>query len=75
MDCDLNCRACKEMENYFQKQIEQGRKVSCEIKPIFEGKSMRPSRLEIIGKSDREKLKWNLLNEPGQEFPFRQTFR
>ncbi|MES1042720.1 DNA/RNA non-specific endonuclease, partial [Peribacillus simplex] len=55
MNGNVNVSAYKKLEYAWAKALREGQQVSVDIKPIYEGQSLRPSRFEIKYKIDGKK--------------------
>ncbi|MFB5085597.1 T7SS effector LXG polymorphic toxin [Psychrobacillus sp. PGGUH221] len=55
MNGNVNVSAYKKLEYSWAKALKEGQQVSVDVKPIYEGQSLRPSRFEIKYKIDGKK--------------------
>ncbi|MCC5803754.1 immunity protein YezG family protein [Rossellomorea vietnamensis] len=55
MNGNVNVSACEKLEFAWAKALKEGQQVSVDIKPIYEGESLRPSKFEIKHRIDGKK--------------------
>lgn len=55
MNSNVNVSAYKKLEYFWAKALKEGQQVSVDIKQIYDGQSLRPSRFEIKYKIDDKK--------------------
>ncbi|MDF2068561.1 MULTISPECIES: DNA/RNA non-specific endonuclease [Bacillaceae] len=55
MNGNVNVSAYKKLEYSWAKALKEGQQVSVDVKPIYEGQSLRPSRFEMKYKIDGKK--------------------
>ena len=54
LDSNLNNSAWKQMENGWAKAIQQGKTVEVDVRPVYEGSSVRPSKIYVAWTEDGE---------------------
>ena len=67
MDARLNRSEYKIIENRWRKSLEEGKKVTVKIAPIYKDNSLRPAEFKIIYKIDNKKYFYTLTNYIGDE--------
>nr|WP_272945919.1 DNA/RNA non-specific endonuclease [Endomicrobium proavitum] len=66
-DSNLNLSAYKKLENILAQALKDGKSVTVNIQPKYEGTSLRPSKLDIKYSIDNEKFSDVLLNKSGSK--------
>lgn len=65
MNGNVNVSAYKKLESAWAKALRDNREVVVDIRPVYEGNSVRPVSFNIKYKIDGEKFKANLKNVYG----------
>lgn len=65
MNATLNRSEYKTLENTWKKALEEGKDVTIKVKPIYEGKSTRPTEFKINYSIDGKKYSDRLINYAG----------
>lgn len=65
MNATLNRSEYKTLENTWKKALGEGKEVAVKVKPIYEGKSSRPSEFKISYSIDGKKYSDRLTNYQG----------
>jgi hypothetical protein len=65
LDANLNNGAWKQMENGWAKARQQGKIVEVDVRPVYEGSSVRPSKIYVAWTEDGEPYGRVFDNKPG----------
>ncbi|MBO2535686.1 DNA/RNA non-specific endonuclease [Rummeliibacillus suwonensis] len=65
MNATLNRKEYKALETSWKKALEEGKEVTVRVKPIYEGKSSRPTEFKISYTIDGKKYSDRLTNYLG----------